>query len=62
MELKHVEQIKALLSPHEDIQRLAQRDAGVQAAIEAAIRHEGLTARIGPDFLAEQGKRPAEAS
>jgi len=54
MEFKRAEKMKKLLNPYEDIQRLLQRDVGLQATIEAAMRQESLTAKISTDFLAAQ--------
>ena len=54
MEFKRAEEMKKLLNPYEDIQRLLQRDVGLQATIEAAMRHESLTAKISIEFQAAQ--------
>lgn len=54
MELKRAEEIEKVLNPYGDIQRLLQRDVGVQATIEAAMRQESLTAKISTEFLAAQ--------
>jgi cell fate (sporulation/competence/biofilm development) regulator YlbF (YheA/YmcA/DUF963 family) len=54
VEFQRAEEAKKLLNPYGDIQRLLQRDVGVQATIEAAMRQENLTAKISTDFPAAQ--------
>ena len=54
MEFKRAEEMKILLNPYADIQRLLQREVGLQATIEAAIRQESLSAKISIDFQAAE--------
>ena len=57
MELKRTEEMKKLLNPYKDIQRLLQQDVGQQAMIEAAMRKESLTAKISIDFQAAEDSK-----
>ena len=53
-ELKRIEEMKWLLNPYEDIQKLLRSNVATQTAIDIIKQHEGLTASISANSQAAQ--------
>jgi len=54
LELTRIEEMKRLLNPYDDIQKLLQPNVATYAAIDVVKQHESLTASISADLQAAQ--------
>jgi hypothetical protein len=53
-ELRRMDELKGLLDPYQDIQKLLRPDAGIQAALDIARQHENLTTKLNIEVQAAQ--------